>query len=150
MVSRRNRRANYIPLIIEPHPEGYDGYPFITLIQYRNKHNLTIVDNADDKIISAYVLDLCSPVGIDEELVISLATDWYDDKEAKYPLSIEFSRRGIAGKMAKINRNFTIDYVTRVIGPLPKFNMTEIKSIRRRKKKPVPRGIELKRKFVNF
>ena len=142
MASKRNRKANYVPLIVEPHPDDYDGYPFITLIQYRDKHILTIVDNSDDKNIGAYVLDLCSPVGLDEELIISFVADWYEEKSSIYPLSIEFSKNGIAQKMSDIYRTFNIDFVTRVIGPLPRFNMSE-QSIRRRKKKSVPKGMEI-------
>ena len=148
MASKRNRKANYVPLIVEPHPDDYDGYPFITLIQYRDKHILTIVDNSDDKIIGAYVLDLCSPVGLDEELIISFVADWYEDKSSVYPLSIEFSKNGISQRMSDIYRTFNIDFVTRVIGPLPRFNMSE-QSIRRRKKKSVPKGMEI-HNFVSF
>ena len=148
-MSRRNRKANHVPLIIEPHPDDYDGYPFITLIQYRDKHILTVVDNATDKTINAFVLDLCNPEGLNEEVVITVIADWYDANSSIYPLSIEFSKRGLAGNMSRILRSFNIDFVTRVIGPLPRFNMSETKSIRRRRKKTVPNGIEI-HSFVSF
>ena len=149
MVSRRNRKVNNVPLIIESHPEDYNGYPFITLIQYRDKHILTVVDNATDRSIYAFVLDMCGPEGLDEEMVITVIAEWYEDSAERYPLSIEFSKRGAADYMSKIYRTFNIDFVTRVIGPLPSFNMTETKSIRRRRKKPVPVGIEI-HTFVTF
>lgn len=149
MVTRRSRRTNYAPLIVEPHPNDYNGYPFITLIQHRDKHILTVVDNADDKNIGAFVLDLCGPVGLNEEYVISLVSEWYDVSSERYPISIEFSRLNVIENMSKIFRNFNIDFVTRVIGPLPKFNMTEVKSIKRRKRKPVPAGVQV-RNLVKF
>lgn len=149
MTSRRNRKANHVPLIVEPHPEDYDGYPFITLIQYRDKHLLTVVDNATEKAINAFVLDLCNPEGLNEEVVITMVAEWYDGHSENYPLSIEFSKKGIAGDMSRIHRTYNIDFVTRVIGPLPKFNMTETKSTRRRRKKQVPNGIVL-RELVTF
>lgn len=149
MVSRRNRKINHIPLIVEPHPDDYDGYPFITLIQYRDKHTLTVVDNATDKEIGAYVLDLCSPEGISEEFVITTIADWFDERATQIPLSIEFSRLGMSGVMSSIYKIYNIDFVTRVIGPLPKFPMTEVKSVRRRRKKAVPNGVEI-RNFVSF
>lgn len=148
-MSRRNRKANHVPLIIEPHPEDYDGYPFITLIQYRDKHILTVVDNATEKNINAFVLDLCNPEGLNEEIVITVIAEWYDVSAVKYPLSIEFSKRGIADEMSKIHRSFNLDFVTRVIGPLPKFNMTETKSVKRRRKKNVPSGVEV-HNFISF
>ena len=149
MLSRRNRKANHVPLIVEPHPENYNGYPFITLIQYREKQILAVVDTATDKQIKAFVLDLCGPEGLDEEIVVSIIADWYDEKGEKYPISVEFSRLGIAGKMSKICRTFNTDFVTRVIGPLPKFNMTETKSIKRRRRKGLPAGMEFKNR-VSF
>lgn len=149
MVSRRNRKANHIPLIVEPHPSDYDGYPFITLIQYREKHILTVIDNATEKEIGAFVLDLCSPEGIDEELTITIIADWYEQHARRYPLSIAFSKLGMSGIMKQIYRTYPIDYVARVIGPLPRFNMTEIDTVRRRRKKNVPNGVEI-RNLIEF
>jgi hypothetical protein len=144
-MSRRNRKANHMPLIVEPHPTEYNGYPFITLIQYRDKHHLTIVDDATEKIIDAFVLDLCTPEGLNEETIIGIVANWYEENSERYPVSIEFSRRGISGNMSKILRTFNIDFVTRVIGPLPKFNIMETFSIKRRRKKSIPHGVEVHR-----
>lgn len=141
VTSRRNRKANHVPLIVEPHPEDYDGYPFITLLQYRDKHILTVVDNATEKAINAFVLDLCNPEGLNEEFVIAMIAEWYENDSANYPLSIEFSKKEIAGDMSRIYRSYNIDFVTRVMGPLPKFNMVENKTIRRRRKRSIPDGI---------
>ena len=77
MVAKKRARGNPIPLIIEDHPDTYDGYPFITLIQYNKKHFLTIVDNSNDKVIKAYILDLCGPEGVDEEKIISVASNFF-------------------------------------------------------------------------
>ena len=145
----KRKRKNHVPLIIEPHPDDYKGYPFITLVQYRDKHELTVIDNADDKTITAFVLDLCGPEGISEEAVISLVAEWYDESADRYPLSFEFSKRGVAGIMSQIMRSYPIDFVTRVIGPLPRFNMTENVSVRRRRKKVVPSGVQI-HNFVTF
>ena len=55
-----------VPLIVEQHPGDYTWLPFITLIQYNKESHLTVVDNAEDKTISAFVLDLCGPESIDQ------------------------------------------------------------------------------------
>ena len=149
MVGKRIRKINQAPLFVEPHPEDYEGYPFITLIQYREKHFLTVIDNATETEIGAFVLDLCSPEGLNEEIIITIIAQWYEDSRDRYPLSIEFSKRGIAQELSKIYQIYNTDYVTRVIGPLPKFNMTETKTIRKRKRKTIPRGVEL-HNVVNF
>ena len=133
----KKTRGNPIPLVIESHPEEYQGYPFVTLIQYTKQLFLTLVDNSDDKKIKAFVLDFCGPAGVDEEQLLDIATDWWDNRRMEFPLSIEFSRRNITQK------GFNMEYVTRVIGPLPKFTMDEVHSIRRRKRKPVPVGMEV-------
>lgn len=150
MAARRTKKNNHVPLIIEPHPEDYDGYEFITLIQYRDKHMLTVVDNATDKSINTYVLDLCMPEGLNEEVVVTIIAEWYEINSSRFPLSVEFSRRGISDEMAKIFRSYSMDYVTRVIGPLPRFNMTEIKNVRRRRKRSVAPGIAVHKHFLSF
>lgn len=136
-------RSTPIPLIIEPHPEDYEGYPFITLIQYRKQHVLTLIDNTDDKQIHHYLLDLCGPESVDEEQIIGVATEWWEDSRAKYPISIEFSKRGMTKDVSQIYRTYSKEFVTRVIGPLPRFEMSETISIKRRKRKPVPQGIQV-------
>lgn len=150
MVIRRAKKTNHVPLIIEPHPEDYDGYEFITLIKYRDKHMLTVVDNATNKSIDTYVLDLCNPEGLNEEVVVAIIAEWYEISSARYPVSIEFSKRGISNELSKIYRSFSVDFVTRVIGPLPRFNMTEVKSVRRRRKRTVAPGIKVHKRFLSF
>ena len=151
MAIKRSKRGNPIPLIVEPHPADYDGYPFITLIEYRKEHTLTLVDNSNDKIVKAYVLDMCGPANVDEELLISVAKHWYDGNGLyRYPVSFTLSKFGLAGEASKIYRSFNIEYITRVIGPLPKFEMKEVKSVKRRRRKPVPNGVEVKNKVIKI
>ena len=131
------------PLIVEAHPEDYNGYDFITLIRYNDANYLTIVDNTDKKFISCYVLDLCKTTNISEEKIIDITQNWYDVSKDSYPISIEFSKLGLTAEMSKILRSFSIDFVTRVIGPLPHFSMKGVEKIRKRKRKTVPEGIRI-------
>ena len=142
---KKRTRGTPIPLIVENHPDNYDGYPFITLIQYRKEHFLTIVDNTTTKTIKSFVLDLCGPAAVNEEIVIAIAEQWWENKD-KYPVSFEFSKLGVTDSVSDIYRTFNIDYVTRVIGPLPKFEMQETTSIKRRRRKPVPQGVKINKK----
>lgn len=139
----RPSRKKSIPLIIEPHPKEYVGFPFITLIQYRKSPILTIVDNADDETIRAFVLDLCGPEEIDEEILLGMASDWYDVGRSNYPISVEFSKRGLTLAVSKIYRVLNIEFVSRVIGPVPKYPMNTVKSVKRRRRKAIPVGIEI-------
>lgn len=143
MTKRKRTRANTVPLIIEAHPDNYNGYPFITLIQYRNQHVLAVIDNMTAKKVKAYVLDLCGPANVDEEEIINVAAEWYEFDYERHPISIEFSKRGLSGHVSKIYREFNVDFVTRIIGPVPRFDMSTVHSIKRRRRKIVPLGMEI-------
>jgi hypothetical protein len=150
MTTKKRVRGNPLPLIIEPHPADYAGYPFITLIEYRDKHLLGIIDNATDKMIKAYVLDLCGPASVDEEFVIEVAADRYKNAKDRYPISFEFSKQGVAENVKSIYKSFAVGFVTRIIGPLPKFEMSEVKSIKRRRKKPLSPNIEVHKNIIKL
>lgn len=132
-----------IPLIIEPYPEDYQGYKFITLIRYNDENYLNLVDNVINNTIISYVLDLCSPNNINEERVIDIANYWFTNNKDKYPLSIEYSKNGMAEETSKILRCFPIDYVARVIGPLTQYKMVGTYKIRKRKKKTLSKNVEI-------
>jgi hypothetical protein len=136
-------KKSSVPLIVEPHPKDYAGFPFITLIQYRKAPMLVIVDNADDEVIRAYVLDLCGPEHVNEEVVIQAATEWYTTNRGNYPISIEFSRRGMTPMTSRVYRALNIEFVSRIIGPVPKYPMGTVKSIKRRRRKPIPPSVEM-------
>lgn len=138
--------SNKYPLIVEAHPEDYEGYDFITLIRYNDINHLTIIDNTDAKFINCYVLDLCKTVGVAEETIIEIAQGWYDASSSDYPISIEFSKRHMTDVASKIQRSFSIDFVTRVIGPLPQFSMKGTVKVRKRKRKPLPDGVKIVQK----
>ena len=150
MAVKKRTRGGSVPLIIEDHPSDYNGYPFITLIQHRNEHVLTIIDNADDKSIKAFVLDLCGPERVDENQIVRIASEWYYTRNQRYPLSFEFSRLGLSDQVSKIYRTYNVEFVTRVIGPLPRFAMNEVQSVRRRRKKTLSPGIEIHKKIVRL
>ena len=136
-----------VPLIVEHHPKDYYGYPFITLIQYRKQHMLTIVDNVDEENIKAYVLDMCGPEVVSEELVIAAAAEWYETSRFLHPISIFFSKKNLTGITSKIYKSLSLDYVSRLIGPVPQFpvGVESIKSIKRRRRKPIPATVEIHR-----
>ena len=146
--TKKRIRGTPIPLIIEDHPPEYKGYPFITLLQYRNNQLLTVVDNVTDKHVKAYVLDYCGPASVDEEQLIAVTAQWYGEHNTQYPVSFTFSRMGISNDMGKVYRTLNIEFITRVIGPLPKFEMDEIHSIKRRRRKPIPAGMEIHTKLL--
>lgn len=146
MVGKRRVRGTPLPLIVEDHPKEYKGYPFITLMQYRDLHTLLIIDNATDKNIEGFVLDLCGPESVNEELVIETTADWFNSHRDRFPVSFYFSQMGVSEEFSKIFRTYPVDFVTRIIGPMPKFDMESGSSIKRRRKKHLPSNIKLIRK----
>lgn len=136
------------PLIAEPHPENFGGYAFLTLVRYNDEDYITIIDNVVKGEIIAYVLDFCSKEfeskpQESEEAIIKVAIQWNDTAKGKYPISVEFARQGLGPITSRIVRKFQVDYVTRVIGPMPEFNMGMPHKIKKRKKKSPPKGIEV-------
>ena len=132
-----------VPLIIEPQPVVYNGFLFVTLVQYRKNPILVIVDNIDEENLRAFVLDLCGPEGIDEELLLNITTEWFNTNRFHYPISVEFSKRGLTKELSRIYRILNIEFVSRVIGPVHKYPMSIITSIKRRRRKPIPPGVEI-------
>ena len=137
------------PLVVEPHPVDYKGYEFITLVRYNDDTFLSIIDNVSKKYIFGYVIDMCSPEQFEEESLIEIAYEWHSTNGNRYPISIEFSKRGLLEKAQTILRAFPLDYVTRVIGPLPHFNMVGPTKVRKRKRKEISKNIEIIRRPLN-
>ena len=136
-------------ILREDHPSNYTGYPFITLIQTNVDNVLCIVDNHDDKHVRAFVLDLCEPFNVDEQQIINVANQWYNNSKQQYPISVEFSKKGLSSDTSKIYNMFNVQFITRAIGPLPKFNMSEHQSIKRKRRKAIPPGVIIKIKNQN-
>ena len=123
------------PLIVEAHPVEYSGFPFITLIQYKKQPMLAIIDNVTESEVRAFVLDLCGPEHIDETLIMAIAQQWYNENKSNYPLSVEFSKRNVTSVTTRIYRVLNIEFISRIIGPAPKYPLTGIRNLKRRRRK---------------
>lgn len=143
------KKNNSVPLIRENHPSDYNGYKFITLIQYNDTTLLSIVDNVQDGHIFAYILDYCNSSKIDENNLIQTANEWFETSKDYYPISIEFSKKNVAIEYSQIYRTFSTEYVTRVIGPLFIYDMSTIYKVKRRKKKNIPAYLEFENTTTN-
>lgn len=133
------KKSNNIPLITEPHPDGYEGYPFLTLIRYNDENYLNIIDNVVNKQIVGYNLDMCAAANINELVLVAIAEDWfYSERNKRYPLSVEISKLGMATDLSPVLRCYPIQFVTRVIGPLPEYRMGGPFKTKRKKKKSIP------------
>ncbi len=133
------------PLIIENHPENYNGYKFITLIQYSviDEPFLSIIDNVTSNKIYLYDLDSCVQENLDEDLIITEALNWYKNYKDKLPFSIYLSSRNLSGITGTIYKSFNVEYITRFIGPLHCYNVNEPYNIKRKKFKKMPDSMVL-------
>lgn len=138
-------KATPLPLLVEDHPGAYSGFPFLTFIQFRTEHVLAVVDNVHDNQIQCYVLDYCGPEGIDEMKFIEVVDNWYKNDKDSYPLSIALSRANIETQFNKIHRTYHLEFITRIVGPLYVYPIDEIKITRRRRRKPIPSSIKVRR-----
>lgn len=136
------------PLVVEPHPDDYAGYDFITLVRFNDETYLSVIDNVSKKYIYGYVIDMCGPEQFEESKLIQIAYEWYSTNGDRYPISVELSKRGLIHRAETILRAFPLDYVTRVIGPLPHFNMSGPTKVRKRKKKVIPKAIQIVRRTL--
>lgn len=141
--TQKKKRKTTIPLIIEPHPVDYVGFPFVTLVQYRKVPMLVIVDNMTEDTMTTFVLDLCRPEDVDEEALFKAAANWYNTNKGAHPISIEFARVGLTQQTSKIYRALSVEFISRVIGPVSTYNTNVIKSVKRRRRKPLPVGVEV-------
>lgn len=129
-------------IIREDYPSAYKGYRFITLIQFNEEKYLSIVDRLTDKNISAYILDLCGPKGVSEEDVLNIAYEWSQSDRRNFPISYEFARLGLSSQVSLLYRSFNVDFVERIIGPLPELELNKA-TVKRKKRKTMPKNIQI-------
>ena len=142
------RLQNLLPLKPEPHPENYSGYKFLSLVNFADSSYICIIDNVVNNEIICYVLDLFPKVYEQnvQELEFQFLTTaeyWHANSKHRYPFSIEMSRRGLSETYSKIIKRFSVDNVSRVIGPLPSYNMGVPIKIKKRKVRKLSGGITI-------
>jgi len=138
------------PIIVEDYPKDYQGYKFLTLIKYNEDINLGIVDNVSKRHISAYCLDLCAPQEISENEIVKIANKWFHTNRKNYPVSVEFCKHGVESITSKIIKSYSIDYVSRIIGPIFFFEMNNPAKTRKRKRKIPKENPEFQKNIVDF
>ncbi len=122
--------------------EGTGIVHYVTLLEYKKNPYLCIIDSMNENEINAYVLDLIEQYDIPVDKFFSAVTWWFYDASQKYPLSIEFSKRGISESLYPLYKTFEMSYITRIVGNT--FKREEVpQKIKRRKVIPIPEGIEI-------
>ncbi len=132
-----NSITSKFPLIIEDYSSDYTGYKFLSLIYYDDDKFLSIIDNVVDNFIISYVLDFCNLYTINTNELIVITDTWNETNSKNYPISLEFARLGKSIQYSKLIRKFSLDYTTRVIGPINTYQMKGPIKKRRRKRKSI-------------
>lgn len=126
----------HIPELHIERSSDLNNFYYLAVLQYRKNHHLVIVDNITNTQVIAYVLDYAPQAGVDLKEMLTVVTRWFYENSDKYPLSIEFSKRGMTKTANKILRRFDLDHVTRMVGKDFKYNFCEPSKVRRRRIQP--------------
>lgn len=123
-----------IPLLIEKHPDDYTGLPFLTLIRYNNTEFLAVVDNITEGELRLYHVEECSQYGIDVTTFLKHVLDWHNDHQS-IPLSVYLSSSSLTPSYGQIYKSFNVEFISRIIGPIPKYKLRTQSTTRKRKRK---------------
>lgn len=135
-----------IPSLIIEHVSDKGNLHCLSILEHRRDRYLVIVDNIDDEIITAYVLDYAQQEGVDLETFINIAENWLSTSDGKYPLSFELSRLGLTSTARRIYKTFDLAYVTRLVGRGFTYDLLTPIRVRRRRASRVPAGVEIRPK----
>lgn len=114
------------------------NFYYLSVLQYRKEHHLVVIDNITGDTVNAYMLDRAAQEGIDVKQLLTVVTRWFYESSHKYPLSIEFSKRGMSHATNRILKNFELTHVTRIVGQDFQYEMNSAPKIRRRRVSHVP------------
>jgi hypothetical protein len=139
-----------IPSLIIEHVSDVGNLYCLSMLEHRRERYLVIVDNIDDEMITAYVLDHAQQEGIDLPAFIGVVERWLEHGATEYPLSFELSRLGLTSVTRRIYKTFDLAYVTRLVGRSFEYDLTTPVRVRRRRASRVPAGIEIKPRVVQY
>ena len=120
------------PLYVEP-ISNPSNFFFLSVLQYKKETYLVVIDNITEEHVTAYVVERAKQENVDVYLLLEIISEWYEESSERYPISIEFSKRGITSVTNKLLKKFELNHVIRVIGRDFKFDLTSPPKIRRRR-----------------
>lgn len=140
MVTKKRTRKNDPPtLIVEPHPEDYNGVPWVTLIQYVGKNHLLVVNTLENDYLWGYSIEAMPN---DEcEVFYHLMDDYwysrmYGDFTRKYvPPDQWINERGFSSIFGHRLAAYQTSNIIRVVGPVREpEELSQRRRIKRRKR----------------
>lgn len=113
---------------------------YLTIITYKDKTYLTIIDNVIGGQLIAFVLDIAEAEGVNLKWFIKIVNLWYYENSDKYPLSFEFTKNDSYNKVSKMIKTFNLSDISQISGRVFSYNMSDKIQV---KKKRVQRAKSL-------
>ena len=132
-----------IPELIIEHLAPESTLNCLSLLEHRTDQYLVIIDNIQDDLVTAYVLDYAIQEGINLEKFMEIAQTWAATGP-EYPLSFELSKLGVTSGTRNIYKTFDLAYVTRLVGRAFTFDLCTPEKIRRRRATNLPETIDIR------
>lgn len=130
------------PLIIEKVQQS-KNYIFLSLVEYKNKEYLCIINELDDKECCVIIFDDIQNLE-KSNLLLSVAIKWYYASSEKYPFIIEIAKCGLIEVYSEHIKTFATSNISRIVGKSFNFGLNVKPKIKKRKIIPIQKIIEIK------
>lgn len=130
------------PLIIE-NVHASQNYIFLSLVEYKKKEYLCIINELDDKECCVVIFDDIQNAYRSNAL-LSIAIHWYYSSSEKYPFVVEIAKAGLIDVYSEHIKTFTTSNISRIVGKSFSFGLNIKPKLKKRKIIPIQKTIEIK------
>lgn len=130
------------PLIIE-NVHASQNYIFLSLVEYKKKEYLCIINELDDKECCVVIFDDIQNHQKSNTL-LSVAIRWYYSSSEKYPFVVEIAKAGLIDIYSEHIKTFTTSNISRIVGKSFSFGLNIKPKLKKRKIIPIQKTIEIK------
>lgn len=143
-----DKNLNAPPLVIEAHPKEYDGVPWVTVIQYSNVPRLVVICTLEKDYLWAYSIE--SMTDEQRDVFYVVMERYWEETLYDEPLHTRVGpdryliEKGLGPIFGSLLTAYTVENISRLIGPVRYPQIDPPKSqIRRRKRIDLSR-VEIK------
>jgi hypothetical protein len=131
------------PLVLERVFDNVNLF-LLSVVEYKRKHYICVIDDISQTQISAYVLDFAEREKVDVDELLSDAIKWFYSASHAFPFSLYLAKLGKREKLQNIYTHFNKAYVGRVVGQPFMFYLSKVVKQRKKKANIVPKNIEIR------